>query len=134
MATSLSLPTKQSRSAAQIRAFVKEIEAVYLLESPQVIGIERRFSERMNVTMPVSVLALDDEMNPLDYRYHAVTRDISTTGVGLVTTNPIGRTHVQLTFEPYHGELFTVDSKVVYCNNIGYYFQIGCEFISMSTG
>lgn len=118
------------KSAEEVRAFIKDVEKAYLLESSRVNGTERRSVERMNVTMPVRVTTLNDQLKPLDYHYHAVTRNISANGVGLVTTNPIGRSYVQLTFEPYHGELFTIVAKVVHCGDVGYYFQIGCEFVA----
>ena len=117
-------------STDQVRAFVNDVEKAYLLESSRVIGMERRSIERMNVTMPVRVTALNDDFEPLDYHYHAVTRNLSISGVGLVTTNPIGRSYVMLTFEPYHGEVCSVFAKVIHCNDVGYYFQVGCEFVA----
>jgi phage terminase large subunit-like protein len=117
-------------SADQVLAFIKDLEQAYLLDCSRVIGTERRAADRMNVTMPVRVTALDDQLEPLDYHYHAVTRNISTTGVGLVTNNPIRRSHVLLTFEPYHGDVYSVVAEVVYCGDVGYYFQIGCEFLA----
>lgn len=118
------------KSADEVREFVNNVEAAYLLDYSRGNGIERRSVDRMNVTMPVRVTALDDQFEPLDYHYHAVTRNISINGVGLVTTNPIGRSHVQLTFEPYHGEVFTIIARVIHCGDVGYYFQVGCEFVA----
>ena len=122
--------TDRLKSAEEVRSFIKAVEVAYLLECSQGNGTERRSIERMNVTMPVRVTALNDQFEPLDFHYHAVTRNISTNGVGLVTNNPIGRSHVQLTFEPYHGESFTIVAQVIHCSEIGYYFQVGCEFAS----
>ncbi len=118
------------KSEKQLSEFISDIEKAYLLDCARVAGTERRSADRINVTMPVRLTALDDQFEPLDYQYHAVTRNISAKGVGLVTTNPIGRSHVLLTFEPYHGELFTVVAKVIHCGDVGYYFQVGCEFVA----
>lgn len=129
-AESMSQAATITKSTEQVHEFIKDIEQAYLLECTRRIGVERRSDERMDVTMPVRVTALNDNFEPLDYQYHAVTRNMSRSGVGLVTTNPIGRSHVLLTFEPYHGEIFTVVAKVIYCKEVGYYFQIGCEFVA----
>ena len=118
------------KSMEQVRNFIRNVEQAYLLEYSRVVGKERRAADRMNVTMPVRVTALNERLEPLDYEYHAITRNVSATGVGLVTTNPIGHSHVLLTFEPYHGELFSIVSQVIYCGDIGYYFQVGCEFVA----
>lgn len=123
-------PTDHVKSAGAIRSFIKDVEVAYLLECSRFKDAERRSVGRMDVTMPVHVTALDDQWEPLDYHYHAVTRNLSHKGVGLVTTNPIGRRYVQLTFEPYLGEPFTIVARVIHCSDIGYYFQVGCEFVS----
>ena len=126
----ISKTSSRLRSADEIRSFIREVEMAYLLECSRVNRNERRSAERMNVTMPVRVTALDDRLEPLDYHYHAVTRNISTTGVGFFTTNPIGRSYVRLTFEPYHSESYTIVARVIHCSDVGYYFQVGCEFVA----
>ncbi len=117
------------RTAEQISSFVNQIETVYMLDGKQSFGAERRAVERMNVTMPVEIKALDDELIPLDYQYNSISRDISVKGVGLVTTSPIGRSHVLLTLQPCHGDSFSVIARVTYCRDLGHYFQVGCEFL-----
>ncbi len=90
--------------------------------------MERRAVERMAVTIPVSITPLDDEFKPCNYQLNAITRDLSSKGVGLVSTSPIARNFVVLTFEPFQGNSFEVLAKVAYCKDLGYYFQVGCEF------
>lgn len=117
------------QTANQIRRFIEEVESYYMLERARPYGIERRDVERTNVTMPVQITALDNHLNPLAYQYHGITRDISPKGIGLVATNPVGLTYVTLNFQPYYGESFTAVGKVIRCDEIGYYFTIGCEFV-----
>ena len=121
---------EQPKSTNQISEFMKQVEAIYLLEYAKTIGVERRNSKRMPITMPVCVTELDEHFQPTDYQHHAVTRDISTTGVGLVTTNPIGRKVVELTFQPYQGQSFSTIAETIYCNEHGYYFQVGFQFVA----
>jgi hypothetical protein len=115
-------------SPKHIHSFVNEIESMYLLDTPRKIGTERRTVERLAVTMPVRITPLDDQLKPLSYELNAITRDLSSKGVGLVSTSPIAREYVLLTFQPFQGNSFDVVAKVIYCNDLGYYFQIGCEF------
>ena len=115
-------------SAQQIRSFVNEIESTYLLDRPGNIGTEQREVERLTVTMPVSITPLDENKQPLSYELNAITRDLSCKGVGLVATSPVAQDYVMLTLQPFHGKSFDVIAKVIYCNDLGYYFQVGCEF------
>ena len=71
------------RSVEEIQAFLDEIERVYMLDHPSREGTERRSVKRMNVTMPVEITPLGDASEPSQICHHAITRDISTMGVGL---------------------------------------------------
>ena len=113
----------------EIRKFVEEVESYYMLDRSRPQGIERRDVERINVTIPVLVTRLDENFIPMEYQYHAISRDISSNGVGLVTTNPIGLMYVLMTFQPYYGEAFNAIGKINRCDDLGYYFSIGCEFL-----
>lgn len=117
------------QTSAQIRKFVAEIESYYMLERSRPQGIERREVERINVTMPVQITRLDEQFVPLSYQYHAITRDVSAKGVGMVSSNPIGLNFILMTFQPYYGEAYNAIAKVNRCEEIGYYFSIGCEFL-----
>jgi hypothetical protein len=127
MSTTISSSIRQSSD--DVRQFVEQIESFYMLERARPQGIERRDFERVSVTIPIQITRLDESLNPTGYQYHAISRDISPKGVGMVTTNPVGLTNVLLTFEPYFGESHSMIGKVVRCDEFGYYFTVGCEFI-----
>jgi hypothetical protein len=129
METTTPISESFHQSAEQIRQFVSEIESYYMLERARPSGMERRDVERVAVTMPVQMTRLDETFVPLRYQYHAVTRDISPKGVGLVTTNPVALTYVLLTFQPYYGEAFNAIGRINRCEELGYYFSVGCEFL-----
>ena len=129
MKTTTLVRNPRHRSAGHIRSFVNEVKTAYMLDGPAKFGAERRASERMNVTMSVRITPLDDDFQPIDIQNSAITRDISFNGVGLVTTSPVGRRYVLLTLEPCTGDPFDVIAKVAYCNGVGYYYRVGCEFL-----
>ena len=129
MNTLVSTTDPIQRLAEEVSSFVDEIESVYMLDRPRQSGDDRRAVERMNVTMPLVLTPLDDEFRPLSYQHHAITRDLSCKGVGLVTTSPVRPSYVLLTFDPCHGESWSVIGRVAYCKELGYYYQVGCEFL-----
>ena len=127
--------TGQSGSARQNpESFFRTIERIYLLDEPRRFAVERRAVQRKTVTMPVTVTPLDEKLQPLGYQHYGVTRDISPKGAGMVTTNPLGHRYVHLEFEAHNGERFELTAKVVYCNDLGYYYQSGCEFLAVDGG
>jgi len=118
------------RSADEVYSFIKAIEAIYMLDQPIPDDTDRRETERVNLTMPVVITPQHEDYPELNYLHRGITRDISHKGIGLVTTDPIQPGIVLLTMEPCRGEAFAVMARITYCNGIGYYFQVGCEFLS----
>ena len=129
MNTTLRLDESVYKSVDQIRSIVSEIATVYMLNRPQNYASDRREVERINVTMPVGLVPLDNELQPSDHLHHGISRDISPNGIGLVTTSPIAQGKMLITLEPYHRDAFKIIAEVVYCNDFGYYFQVGCKFV-----
>jgi len=117
------------RSTEEVHSFIKTIEKVYMLDRPITGDTDRREVERMNITMPVGITPLHKDSQVLNFLHHGITRDISCKGIGLVTTDPIRPGVVLLTIEPCRGDAFDVMASVTYCNELGFYFQIGCEFL-----
>ena len=118
------------RSSDDIIEFVRSVERAYMLDRPQTKEADRRKAGRLVLTMPVDVLPLDDELQPIDEKRSAVTRDISGRGVGMVMTNPVPLSYVSLTFQPLNTEPFDVIARVIWCNAVGHYFHLGCKFLA----
>ena len=129
MKTDLPGNTLSHPTAEQVVSFVNKLERAYMLDRPRKHGTERRAVERLSLTVPITVAPLNDDLHPLGYEHHAVTRDISSKGVGLVTTNPVPPSYVLLTLDPCQYKPFRVIGRVAYCNEVGYYYRIGCEFL-----
>ena len=117
------------RSNDEIHSFIKTIETAYMLDRHNTRDSDRREVERMNLTMPVGIIPMHENTQELDYLHHGISRDISCKGIGLVTTDPIRLGVVLLSLEPCRGEVFYVMARITYCNGLGNYFQVGCEFL-----
>jgi hypothetical protein len=122
-----------SATREQLNELVHNLRAAYLLDEPHRFAGDRRVTKRFNVTIPVEITLLDDQLQPIGYSCQAITRDVSIKGIGIVSYSPIGRQYVMLTLKPHVGEERRAVARVVYQNEIGYYHQIGCEFISTSS-
>ena len=109
----------------EIRSFVSRLAREYFLDGP-----DRRAEARFRVTLPVSLRLLDEDFVPLRYNVRAVTRDISESGLGLVCQDPVNAKHLSLQLSSPGGEQFTVFAEVLRCRPVGYYFDVGCKFIT----
>ncbi len=110
---------------------LEDIGRAYLLDAPRGNVVqERREAPRYKITMPVVITSLDEHFQPRDLQYHGITRDISLTGVGVITSSPLTPFLVSLRFVPANGQEFEALARVVYCNPVGYYFHSGCEFVA----
>lgn len=130
MNTELDLVQLVNQTAKQVSRFVADIESLYMYRCPDGFGIERRESERLNITMPVKIIPLTDNMSPRVYESNGITRNISAAGVGLVSPDPLSESYLILEFQPIDIPPFSIIGKTLYCNETGFYFQIGCEFLN----
>ena len=116
------------QTAEQIQKFISEIEKLYKFDQPGHVNGEQRENSRLPITMPVRIFPLTDALELRNFEYRGVTRDISTSGVGLVTADPIDGGFLKLEFEPFQSTPFNLLARVVFTNSSGFYFQVGCEF------
>ncbi len=133
MNTELDLVQLVNQTAKQVSRFVSEIESLYMYRCPDGCGIERRETERLNITMPVRIIPLTDNMAPRVYESNGITRNISSAGVGLVSPDPLSESYLILEFQPIELPPFSIIGKTLYCIETGFYFQIGCEFLNWET-
>lgn len=116
-------------SPEQIKARVAEVAKAYFLDCPQADGDERRQTPRHQLTIPVLLQPLEESGTHLSHKHQAISRDISYRGIGLVTANPVRPGDYRLTIQPFSSEEFDVAARVSYCNGVGYYYEVGFEFI-----
>ena len=111
-------------SADEISSFVSWLAREYFLDGP-----DRRSEPRYRVTLPVNVRPLDDLLKPVGYQVRAVTRDISTGGIGLVCQDPVSAKHIAIQLSGPNGERIEFIVEVLRCESVGYYFDVGCKFV-----
>lgn len=117
--------TESATSTDEIRSFVSRLAREYFLDGP-----DRRTEPRFRVTLPVSLCLLDERFAPLGYEVRAVTRDISENGLGLVCQDPVNAKYLSLQLASPAGEHFSVIVEVLRCRPVGYYFDVGCRFVT----
>ena len=111
-------------SVNDVKSFVDRLAREYFLDGP-----DRRAEPRLRVTLPVNIQPLDDSLQPLGYRARAVTRDISESGIGLVCQDPVSASYLALELPTPGGDCFEVAAQVLRCRPVGYYFDVGCQFV-----
>jgi hypothetical protein len=92
-------------------------------------GPERRKSLRYPITMPVRVTPLDDNQQPLDESFLAVTRDISVTGLCFYHTQPVKQKFLQMELTSPAREQCTVLLETARCRPAGPFYEIGGRFL-----
>ncbi|NND99871.1 MAG: hypothetical protein HKN47_21330 [Pirellulaceae bacterium] len=84
------LPHPESTFAA-INNILKHVEA------PRVR--EQRISERQQILQPISVQSLDDQFQPVGTPFEALSRDVSVSGVGFFSIEPVDARFIKITFD-----------------------------------
>ena len=116
-------------SPEQIQARVSEVAKAYFLDCPQADDDDRRQTQRHQVTIPVVLQPLEESASHQSHKHQAISRDISYRGIGLVTANPVRPGDYRLTIQPFSSAEFDVAARVSYCNGVGYYYEVGLEFL-----
>ena len=89
-------------------------------------GVERRSHPRTVLVKPVWVQPLSDAHEPTGEGFSAVSRDISTSGLGIV--------HTQAVDSPFLGVVIMAEktrvhviAKVLRCEPLGPFYDVGCS-------
>jgi len=110
-------------SAEQIESFVQQMAREYFLDVR-----DRRSEPRYHITVPVIAQRVGDDNDLVGPQVRAVTRDLSTGGIGLICQDPLdGKLIIRLA-SPSGTELNTL-AQVLRCEANGYYFDVGGKFV-----
>ncbi len=90
---------------------------------------ERTFS-RYKLTVEVWVQPVNGDFSPLDRPFTAVTRDISTGGIGLMHTRAVRDKYLWLRLVAPGGGMINVVVEVLRCRPIGMFYEIGAKFVA----
>lgn len=109
--------------------FLQEVISEYASYGSMV----RRLDEREYVTIPVKAQLMDEEGQLCGESFHMVTRDVSSSGLGLfhVVAVPLGRIRLILS-SPVTKRKLSVTANVEHCTQCGEYFIIGCRFLGVA--
>jgi hypothetical protein len=98
-------------------------------ETPRTHSEERRFP-RYKLTVEVWVQPVDSNFEPLDKPFTAVSRDISTAGIGLLHTRAVRDKYLWLRLVTSAGGVMNVVVEVLRCRPIGMFYEIGAKFVA----
>ena len=92
-------------------------------------GPERRAAPRHRVIIPVSVIPATADGEPTAAGFRALTRDISTHGVCLLSVRPVESSHMVVQFVTESTGTFTVLVEIVRQNPLGPLFETAGRFL-----
>lgn len=90
---------------------------------------ERQFP-RYKLTIEVWVQPVDSNFVPLGDPFTAVSRDVSTGGIGLMHTRAIRDQYLWLRLITHGGGVMNVVVEVLRCRPIGVFYDIGAKFVA----
>ena len=92
--------------------------------------VEERQFPRYKLTVEVWVQPVNSDFEPLGDPFTAVSRDISTSGIGLMHTRAIRDKYLWLRLATQGGGTMNVVVEVLRCRPIGMFYDIGAKFVA----
>ncbi len=92
-------------------------------------GSERRTEARRRVVVPVMVMPVDDNFERTGNAFQAVTRDVSTSGISLLSTQDIDAEYLAVFLKTLSGRELIVVIHVCRHDYIGVYYDIAGTFV-----
>ena len=93
-------------------------------------GPQRRASRRLPVVVPVVAMPLDDNFRPRGTTFAAITRDLSTTGISLISTRAAGSRFLAVELVTPAGQKIQVVLQVLRCNTISRFYEIAGQLVA----
>jgi len=89
----------------------------------------KRESERFQMTAWVPAVLIDEQLQPTGDPFLVMTRNISTSGIAIVHTQPIedGRIAVELTGAS--GERIQLALQIIRCRALDKFYEMGCRYL-----
>jgi hypothetical protein len=92
-------------------------------------AVERRSEQRHLVVVPVVAQPVDEAFVAIGSPFPMVTRDISTTGVGLIHSEYTEHRWLALRMT-LAGENVELATKVLWCRALGPFYSLGCQVVA----
>ncbi len=94
-------------------------------------GPERRRCPRYPLVVPVSVMPLDEQFHPTGTLYRAVTRNISASGVSILSQTQFQAKHLSLLLVNSSADYLEVVVRVARCGRIGPMHEFAGPFVAV---
>lgn len=91
---------------------------------------ERRQRDRFRMVTSVPAIAVDEECRPIGEPFMLMTRDISTTGIALVHTEPIDAKRVVVEMTGAAGECIQIAIEILRSRRVGDFYEIGGRYVA----
>ena len=92
-------------------------------------GSERRGANRHPIVTPVVVMPMNGEFRPAEGAFMVVTRDISTTGLALISTREVSTELLAIELPAAGGEKMQVVMRLARCRPVGRFYEIAGPFV-----
>jgi hypothetical protein len=124
------MPFFWQKPSSEVPDFLTRLVSANDLNSVAVAD-SRRSEERMNLTVPVLIIPLDEQKPVLDRLFAAVTRDFSTAGLSVVLETPRGLDEAIIAL-PWENAAKFVRAKAEHLNPMGAgFYQLGFHLIAI---
>ena len=102
--------------------------------SGEYLGPERRGAKRHHVVASVPVMPVAEDLSPAGEAFMAMTRDISTTGIALISARAVNSQLLVVELPPVLGKQMQVLIRVSRCRAVGRFYEIAGTFDSKKIG
>ncbi len=113
-----------ARHAADVGEFLERLEC----ELDCYHGPDRRSESRRRLIVPVLAMPVDQSRKASGAVFQAITRDISDSGIGLLTIRSVTTPQLGLLFQARNADEMMVLVDVTRCRRIGIYYEVGGRF------
>ncbi len=110
-----------------LKHFVEKL-ATECCESPP---HERREHARTKLIVPVQIQPLDESYGASGDTITALTRDISQSGIGIISPRSISDELVAVRLSLHDNQIgLNMAARVLRCEKLGGFYDIGCQFVT----
>ena len=114
----------------EIVEFVQRLISQYTQDGRFAGDNERRSEQRFPIALPVMVRPIGDDLQSAGEPFMAVTKDISTRGIGLLHYEPISSKFLAIRLTDRDGLKLTGAIEVLRCRPVGQFFEVGGKFVT----
>jgi hypothetical protein len=89
----------------------------------------KRASERFQMATLVPAIRIDEQLEPVGEPFLVMTRNISTSGIALVHTQPIKEGRIAIELTGASGERIQLALQILRCRELDRFYELGCRYL-----